>query len=171
MIYDFLKIKASFWIFFLLFTRYIHCKIIIDKFFTTVNSVWKQERRRRSMHHSITHYLKNLAPSDNRLTAILNWKKPKSIPRIQTQPVQTECRCSTTLVPPPLPHRDLWLFFLSLSWAQARLQELILSLFGIKKLLLIPELIGWKLDNFFTPGYKVVTNFPYLSWGASLGSA
>ena len=39
---------------------------------------------------------KSPTPSENRLTAILNWKKAKVWPGIWTRPVQTECHRSTT---------------------------------------------------------------------------
>ena len=43
---------------------------------------------------------KSLTPSENRLKAILNWKKAKVRPRIRTRSAQTECHrftaCATT---------------------------------------------------------------------------
>ena len=44
---------------------------------------------------------KSPTPSENRLTAILNWKKAEVLPGIQTWPAQTECQryatCATTI--------------------------------------------------------------------------
>ena len=48
--------------------------------FTIVNGDWKQERSRKRMHHWFTCYRKSSTHCRNRLTALLNLKKPKSVP-------------------------------------------------------------------------------------------
>ena len=53
-----------------------HGKIEIDKFY---NGKWWMERKWRSMQHTITRYLKKPDTSENKLTAIPNFKKSHSV--------------------------------------------------------------------------------------------
>ena len=45
---------------------------------------------------------KSLTPSENRVTAILTWKKPKSVPRFEPG-LPRQNASALPLVPPPLP--------------------------------------------------------------------
>ena len=71
-------------------------------FFPMVNYDRKQERRRKSSSTLLLHVItKNQMPSKNRLTTILNWKKPKSCPGFE--PGLLVQNAVTLLYLPPLP--------------------------------------------------------------------
>ena len=62
--------------------------------FILANDDRKEERRRKSMLHSINR--KMPTPSENRYDSNFELKKAFLHPEIRTRPAQTDCHCSTT---------------------------------------------------------------------------